>query len=277
MPYVFAAQSEQIDIRQARKTTEHECIADNPHAFAADILRPVDESDEFLLRQIGAMNDLACQTVSGIDFRVEIADCGGERENMFERNHIEPDGIAAVQRRLQPRVELDDEIAVDIAQRYIGFAAMRFHESFEVSVDRPIFIIGIDAPANPYHTPEIVVVPAEKHEQFAEFVVVAVEFAAQPLGGYRRSVVRRQFDIGAVDAVADALQHIVRRTRFRRPPDDAPSRAIPFFGFDGNVCGETRPFAVYRNPQHHRCFTVFEKCRSLDVKQQFESVFHNNN
>lgn len=32
-------------------------------------------------------------------------------------------------------------------------------ESFEVSVDRPIFIIGIDAPADPDHTPEIVVVP----------------------------------------------------------------------------------------------------------------------
>ena len=174
-------------------------------------------------------------------------------------------------------MELDDEIAVDVAQRYIRLAAMRFHEFFEVSVDRLIFIIGIDAPANPYHTPEIVVVPAEKHEQFAEFVVVSVEFASQPLGGYRRSIVRRQFDVGAVDAVADAVQHLVRRTRFRCPTDDTSRRAIPFVGFDGNVGGETRTFAVYRNSQHNRCFAVFEKCRSLDIKQQFESVFHNNN
>lgn len=41
-----------------------------------------------------------------------------------------------------------------------GLCPMRFHESFEVSVDRPIFIIGINAPADPDHTPEIVVVPA---------------------------------------------------------------------------------------------------------------------
>lgn len=52
-----------------------------------------------------------------------------------------------------------DKITAAMPNSAIGFAAMRFHESFEVSADRSIFIIGIDAPADPDHTPEIVVVP----------------------------------------------------------------------------------------------------------------------